>query len=61
MTKRFYVIETLKVGHFVDAETEQEARDLVQSAPATDFDVLEDSSIVSIEIVDAEFPFSLED
>lgn len=58
---RFYVIETLKVGYFVDAKDPHQAEELVMTSDPREFDVLEYNKIESVQVVDDEFPFSLED
>jgi len=55
--KRFYVIESLRVGHWVDAVDKQDAIDAVMWKDKFDFDVLENNRIIKVQLVDDAFPF----
>jgi len=55
--KRFYVIESLRVGHWVDAVDKQDAIDAVMWKDKFDFDVLENNRIIKVQLADDAFPF----
>jgi hypothetical protein len=50
--KRFYITETLRVGHWVTAFSRDEARAAVETKPADRFDRLENNKIISIIVID---------
>lgn len=49
--KLFEVHETLRVISFIEAETEEQAKDIVEGRFATEFDELTDSSITLVKPV----------
>ncbi len=49
MAKRYAVYETLKVVHYVTADSEAEAKDLVQSVGVGEYDECEWSEITRVE------------
>lgn len=59
--KQYYVTETLKVGTFVWAFSEEEAMEIVSTYPADGFDVLDDHHIDSAKLADELFPENKDD
>lgn len=60
---RFYVLEKMIVGHLVDAETEEEAFDIVNGLTSREFDFTEETKVLSAVRIDtnANWPFDGED